>query len=607
VHAPLITISSNERNTPLQKFLSYTIVLLFFLILVLSVRSAVMPNVSVISYRFEDGQTGSGANPLFVKSTGKNVDLRFTVDLPFGIPTTFYVKPDDCLEVLVVNKQTVDPQIASFCDYSILGRSLNLSSYLKRGTNLFEMHLKDTGGLTGIRITPSYTSNTFFLLLRFCIFGAITLYCLGAILLFVKEPPLRWLWTTVLGGALLRLIYFIATLPNVRGNDVASHIEYIKYVATYFRIPPASEGWEFHQAPLFYFLSAIWMKLGNALGLHNESILRLIQFQSVLFSILILVIGLWLSVLIFPKKESIPRLLFVGVLATFPSLIFQAGSINNNSLYLVFTFLILALLLRWWQNAEEMDWYLLTFTFSLAFITRISTLIFAPIVALALFLRRNIPLAEKIRLGVIAALIVLLLNGWLPVLRFVIENNPQNSITFGSQRMHSRLTQPTLASTFLIFNPLQILRTPYASPWKDETRRQYFWEYFFRTAFFGEFSFSNELKGISLVILSFALSLIPFFFFGLWRIFTQRSYEAFPLCLTFLFLIASHVFYRLYAPFSSNQDFRFSLPLLPIIVFMIIWGIRESTTILRALGFYLVIALASACSAFIFVLTTFTP
>ncbi len=57
-------------------------------------------------------------------------------------------------------------------------------------------------------------------------------------------------------------IHNVATYPYTRsGFDWSGHVDYIRYVATNWRVPVATEGWEMFQPPLYYFLSAIVYKL----------------------------------------------------------------------------------------------------------------------------------------------------------------------------------------------------------------------------------------------------------------------------------------------------------------------------------------------------------
>jgi len=587
-----------------QSTLWLTLVFAIALMILMGLRSSLIPHIGTITYRYDGKEVGTGANPLFIASQGKYLFLRFSAFLPIGEPTTFFIKPDDCIESMTINTKAVKEEVAQFCDYTSMGRALDLSDYLKKGENVFVFRLKDTGGMGGMRVTPQYGSPTFSLLNQGALLLA-ALYVLALLWPLIRRSSSRPLWVIGIGGAILRIFYFVVTPFSLRGHDMKAHLDYITYVAQHWTIPPASDGWEFHQAPLYYFVSAIWMKTGQMLNLADDTISRMLHFESLLFSVGALAIGIWIGTLLFPPKEKTERLLFVGLIASFPSLIYHSVSINNNSLYILLVFLLLALLIRWWQKPSARAWYVLICCLALSFVTRVSALIFLPVLGLSLTFHDKIPWKGKLRLATLSAILFVFLTGWLPLVRFT-EANPQNSLTFNSQGMNAKLAVVTDVQTFLTFNPIRVLRSPYANPWNDTPSREYFWEYFFRSAFFGEFSYSEELRSMAVLILACALCLLPLLAYGLYKLTMHYSYLTFPLGLTIIFVTGAHLFYRIYAPFSANQDFRFSLALIPPVLYYLVWSICKGPKSLQQFGMYLAVALASLSAIFVVFLGFFS-
>ncbi|OIO55530.1 hypothetical protein AUJ46_01005 [Candidatus Peregrinibacteria bacterium CG1_02_54_53] len=602
---------AQSRTKPIRRMFltrrTFGLTFAYAVLLVISIAAclAVRPQIGEIAYRFDGKQSGTGSNPLFVKSEGEYLYMRLSLLLPIGQPTTFKIKPDDCIETLMINDREVNPDIAKYCDYTKYGRALDLSSYLKTGENTFVFRLKDTGGKAGLRIAPHYTTPPF-ILLNLSPLLLTFLYMLALLWPIYKKSSSHPLWIIGIGGALLRIFYFLVTPYSARGNDIQAHLDYVTHVASHWSIPPASDGWEFHQAPLFYFLSAVWMKLGQWLQFEKEALARIIQFESLIFSLGTLVLGVWIGTLLFPRKQKQERLLFACLVASFPSLIFHSVSITNNSLYIFFVFLLIVLLIQWWKRPTLRSWYLLILCLALTFITRVSALVFVPVLGFSLLFHNKISWRQKCSQALFSTILLLLLIGWLPFVRFVVEKNPTNSLTFSSQTMNSKLAVPTDARTFLIFNPIRILQSPYAEPWKETSSREFFWEYFFRSAFFGEFSYADELRAVAVLILACSLALLLFLVYGLVKLTLYHSHEVFPLGITVIFVLAAHFFYRIYAPFSANQDFRFSLAILPLLAFYVVAGIREGPQALRPVGIYLIYALFSLTTIFLFFLGFFS-
>lgn len=77
--------------------------------------------------------------------------------------------------------------------------------------------------------------------------------------------PARWQWTTNPPAALMALIavswvflftHNLGLIPRSAGFDSLGHLEYIKYIQDHGTLPLADQGWEMHQPPLYYLLSA---------------------------------------------------------------------------------------------------------------------------------------------------------------------------------------------------------------------------------------------------------------------------------------------------------------------------------------------------------------
>ncbi|MEI8230665.1 MAG: hypothetical protein WCG83_06050 [Candidatus Peregrinibacteria bacterium] len=590
--------SSRKKWVNLPKKVTLLSIAFFVLFsLLLLVRLYATPRISEFSYQFDGQEVGHGPNPVIIPTQGDFLTITFSVTLPLGYSTSFFVKPDDCLEKVVINGRVVEGAEFQFCDYTVMGRSLDFSGYLRRGSNDVVVRIKDLGGLTGLRLTPDYT-DSFFVAIHLALVVTVILYVLALLFLIVHSLQERLMASIFIGGCVLRVLYFLKTPFDVRGHDVGSHLEYIRYVAANWKIPPASEGWEYHQAPLYYYLSAIWARLAQVFGWDESSVSRLIQFQSLLFSLAILGVGWWMATLLFTRKERLMRLLFVGAIAVFPSLIIHAGSFSNNSLSTLFNFLLIALLLRWWRTGKPRDWNWMLLIFALAFVTRVSALLFLPVICLLLLMQRKLRWMTKWRLGALSLLFLLFACGWLPYIRFFVEQNSTNSYTFGSQSMSSGLAVPTTVRALTTFNPVKILETVYNDPWSDNLRRQYFWEYFYKSAFFGEFSYPSSLKTVSIGMLLLSLLLLPYALFGFLRTTYRKFYLFLPILISFLALLGAQVFYRLYAPFSANQDFRFSLALAPVIIIYTLLGISESFVWFRRIGVILAVGFMLCCAVF---------
>lgn len=529
------------------------------------------PAIGPVTYTFDNGAVRFGTHPLFIAGESRMLHATVPVVLSPLDSKQFRIHPDDCIKELSINGVRVPDAIAQFCDYTELGPKVDVARYLQPGRNVFEFLIEDKGGLTGVRITP--VQSTAFRWLRAIAFIAL-IFSIVQLLshLRVWRGADSTLLSIIAVGVILRILYVLATPYTLRGHDTWAHIQYIRYMSTHFRIPPAAEGWEYHQAPLYYFITGAWMRFGRFIGIGEEGILNQVQIFSLLISIATLAVGVWIGSLIFPQKnQRVSRLLFCGGIAVFPSLIFLSSRITNDGLYHLVAFCAVGFLLRWWRSARSRDWFLLCVFVALSFLTKVSGLVFLPVIFCSLVAFPGWSFREKLQKGSIGLLLIILLTWWLPVGRFFLEPDPQNSITFGSQAMHPGLRVPTTLTNLITFDPIAVLRVPYNSPWNDANRRQYFLEYFFRSAFFGEFTFPDHVRFPALSILLLAMPLFFVMVIGFLKNLTANLRAFLPLLLLGAFVFTAHIFYRIRAPFASNQDFRFSVILLiPIVCFLVV-------------------------------------
>jgi Tfp pilus assembly protein PilF len=90
----------------------------------------------------------------------------------------------------------------------------------------------------------------------------------------------------------------LGALPPVTGFDAQSHMEYIRYIQEHGSLPLAAQGWEMYQPPLYYLLSATWLKLLHLSVLDSSGIAAL------------RVLGLVIGVAHFAVVRATLRLLF---------------------------------------------------------------------------------------------------------------------------------------------------------------------------------------------------------------------------------------------------------------------------------------------------------
>jgi 4-amino-4-deoxy-L-arabinose transferase-like glycosyltransferase len=380
------------------------------------------------------------------------------------------------------------------------------------------------------------------------------------------------LMLVMIAGIVLRCTYFAATPVEVRGHDFDGHMEYVSYVLDHWTIPATQENWQSYQPPLYYFVSAAWLTAIDW-GNRQEGWGYILQWGSLAFSILTFFIGLWIMRQLFRgKKDTFGYVSSSAFIAVFPSLIFFAPRANNDALLQVFAFLSIGLLIYWLRKKNLWILAALAISLGLGLLTKsnIAPIIIVSLACIFLARRNAVRLLARDCLTLVA--IVGVLAAWLPAYRAMESEDSKQMIVGNYERLTNFVDNK--AENLLVFNPLAMLRIPYNDPYSDAARRQYFWEYFYRSAFTGEFNFGVATVPYALLMIIFSLMFLPFILLEAVKDAQKLRIETSPLWIGIPVLLLSHWAFRFAFPYSSSQDFRYSIPLILAIAY---FACRKST------------------------------
>lgn len=498
--------------------------------------------------------------------------------------TKFVVRGDDCLMNFDVNGTPVI--IAPKCFAGMPKHIVELKPYLHEGVNDLHFKIKDShGGSIGLSIAPSGANLVLFTLRLLQLF--IPFFWFTVIVRRTLGPKYRSLNRVLVAGFLLRFLYVAVTAYNVRNHDVDAHIEYIEFVSRFWRVPPAAQGWEYHQGPLYYFLTAPLLSLSTLLGHGKEIGYQWIQHVSLLLSCITLTVIAWCASLLFDyEKEKRSLLLFVALLAFFPGLTMFASRINNDVLFQLIAYAFLGCLLAWWKYGNR-RWLIITsIIIGLGFLTKANTYLFAPILLICIMFRPATDTSSKIRYIAIAGGIVLLMAGWLMVIRYLEHDFSRLFLRGDGMSPYLRIQQTW--SSYMTFLPWSIVESPYVYLPNSGVERGYFWMYFFRSSLFGEFVFSGDtIVGMSRMMTLLAMGTLIMFAIGLFQ--RIRHYDTFiiPLIVCLIIVLESAIAYVILHPSAPNQDFRFSILILPILGYFAVRGVTGDGIIAKILRAWL--------------------
>jgi len=173
--------------------------------------------------------------------------------------------------------------------------------------------------------------STFFV---FYLIGFLAYSALGVVVLFIRPNETKFdqdtnLWKKHGFCFLLFLIAVIIQLHNVstyahtRSHfDWQGHVDYIQHIATHWKIPIATDGWEMFQPPLYYLISAVILKTSGGS-------LKAVQIFTTLTGLGNLLFSWFLLCQVFPTQTR-KRNLGFSVIAMLPMGFYMNSMVSNE-------------------------------------------------------------------------------------------------------------------------------------------------------------------------------------------------------------------------------------------------------------------------------------
>jgi len=181
-------------------------------------------------------------------------------------------------------------------------------------------------------------------------------------------------------GVLLRLLYISYTGVRERQHDVEGKSGHLRYIGIIFQREhlPKSNEYQFYQQPLHHLIASVWMKVVHSAGVGIEATEEGIQTLTAIYSSMIILITY--CILKELKIKDVYKLMVLMVIAIHPTFIILAGSVNNDILMIMFTFLAILYLIKWNKKPNYKNTIILALVTALIALSKIAgTIIAIPI------------------------------------------------------------------------------------------------------------------------------------------------------------------------------------------------------------------------------------
>ncbi len=384
-------------------------------------------------------------------------------------------------------------------------------------------------------------------------------------------------------GLALRFYYVIAT-PVLQKNqyDIGSvdgsqgiftgHLGYIYYLYTNRCLPDFDprEVYQFFHPPLHHGIEGLWLSVVNIFTKDFVAQLEWLQIPTLAYSCLIVLVT-WKLV----KELNVPgnrQWIVLGVIALHPTLIYMAGSLNNDGLSLLFQFAVIWFVVRWYKKRTTPNIVWIALAISLGMLTKLSASLMAiptAFVFLYVFVAEwkelgSFPIKRFIQYVVFGVICVPLGMSWAVrcKLKFDMPLAYVNKLPEDSWQY---IGDYTLWQRFGIPNPIEFIKNlSHGSIGFGENM----WVQLFRTAALGEMDLSElsmTLKVLSmlLILVTTVVAFIAFvkfirFFRSDWY---ERAIKWFMIIIYFVQVISFVRFCYGY-PHQCTLNFRYMVPVL---------------------------------------------
>ncbi|HEY9756233.1 MAG TPA: hypothetical protein V6C97_13790 [Oculatellaceae cyanobacterium] len=396
-------------------------------------------------------------------------------------------------------------------------------------------------------------------------------------------------------GLGIRLSYYLQTPFGRRVHDLNGHIEYVRYVMDHATIPPSNGGFEFYQPPLFYFIAAIFTRIVKAFGVSTgEAVSTFVPLITLACALAAFVFAALVGTRLFRLQSEVNwRIAFVYFMAVFPGLVFMGGKgVNNDCLLLLLSYMFFWQLTCFWQTGKGSYWRAGLITMAASVLAKGNGILSIPTGFICLFLKSDYRLSLKIRRFMQGVFWLLVSCGWYFLFRIVFDH--QTELCGNVSWLND---PPSVRWSAFEFSPLAVLITPFNHVWEKIPsfilQPERFWEFLFRSAFFGEWWFEFDLLGSATELL--AMVLLLYALYGI--LFEIRQKHIFwPGLVTLVVQVLGIWLYRIrLGYFSAINNFRYiPVVLMPIIYYTFV-GIRATSGGVRYVGIICLCAFGVCC------------
>lgn len=291
--------------------------------------------------------------------------------------------------------------------------------------------------------------------------------CAACLLLTRRLTASRAVWLLIVAGCVLRIGYVLYTGYDERQHDVwyldsgKGHMGYIRYMADHLSLPDTNRVWQFYHPPLHHAIAGLLLRGLTSLGVPLTGAAERLQLLTAFYSCAALVVCARLLQALRIRPGG--RCVAMAGLCFHPTFLLLAGSLNNDTLLVLFSCGTLLYLIRWWQDPSLKHSLLMAVCLGLSMMAKTSGVLLAPAIALAFLLKlydcREQPVRPLVGRMCAFGAVSIPLGMWYPVRNLIRFGQPLFYVPGIADTDQYVGDVPAVDRLFLI--PLEQLSSPY--------------------------------------------------------------------------------------------------------------------------------------------------
>lgn len=351
----------------------------------------------------------------------------------------------------------------------------------------------------------------------------------------------------------VRLIYALKTPYTVNQHDLESlgdsgHLEYIYRLANFKGLPSSNE-WQFYNPPFHHITAAIIFKFNSLLGFSVSRCFENVQLLSVIWSTVTVTVVY--KILRLLKFNGLPLILTFSLVAYHPIFTLFSGNLNNDPLAFMTIASALFFVFKW-RATINIKYILFSGMFcGISMMTKYSYFFVCFSILIYVFIKCLKTQRDFTKTLVCFIVPCAILGLWYQI---------RNSILFGQNIVHFNEMSSTslqyISDAFIkrLFVLPKIERNIFCSVYSDTNLVAYL----IKSSIFGEYSFSSNIIGGTLLILNIVFIAVSGFaiFYVLRNKKTCNSGGIWLLLIVTTVELLFYCWFNYIQPFGCNMDFR---------------------------------------------------